>query len=723
MAALVDGGNYKSTSHTSGHAAAARSTPIHAPERPVATPLEHAADKRRDAVAQAQTAHRDLDKLHSMRPNPAIRAELNEARQQAAQRDRAAAEAVAKESRIAHETLSPSMAERYDQDVAAEYRGDKHATDLVQRAQAAPKVTADQASDDIVKRETHEDCTISVPFVGGINCRQDVNGEAVGKEIAATAKTDPVRAQEMLDKALGQAPDAGDRREIARGVTENLSGEELRKAASTPAGRAMLDRAKTELAAGGAPNDSENKAITRIETAIKADALSKDPAFKKLDAATQKQTLDQIARHDGDAAAVDNVVALAKSSGFQSASPAVRAQALKALDAHAGDKIYREGLDKLLANPDFAKLNPAQQADAIQAFNDFASREAYTGKEGSWFFNVGAKSVSDADKRKVLDNVISVVTSKGFHDVAPEARQAMLGALERHATDAGFTGRLVTLVNDTGFLALNNKGKEVELLKNYGKDEHFAAGVDTVVASGAYTALGGADRAKVLDDVTRLVKTDGYKDTGNDHKQEMVEAFGDISSYSAAHADRVSIRNSIDRVLSGEIKLSVYQEAAAGGYIKLGYATEDGIFLNTHADARGPGSVEANADTLVHEVNHFVNGNTDAGTADRFLDEYRAAVVGQEARLGRSLTADEQRAIVDNLVDGNNAAYSHLHDLYNNDATFKEFIDDLRVTLDGNFDPAVNAAPAPVSPEQARHRLIDAGITSDYLEKAGDLDN
>jgi hypothetical protein len=726
--AYVDGGTQRSSPVSDTRTADAGRTAADVAERSAKTPLETAAADRSDKVAQAQTARRQVEQLESMRPSPMQRTELNEARQQATRADRAATDAVTQESRIAHETLSPTMAERYEQDVVAEYRGDANATRLVEQAQAAPKLAADQAADDLVKRQTSEDCSVNLPLVGGINCRQDVNGGAVGKEIAAVAKTDPVRAQEMLDQALAAVPDAGDKREVAKGLTDNLSTEELRNLAATPAGRAMLDSAAKELRNDGSPNEGEIKALSRIDSATKASDLAKDPNFKKLDAATQRQVLDQIAKHETDAAAVDNIVALAKSAGFQTATPATRAGLLKALDQHPGDKIFRQGLEKLAADPNFAKLTPAQQADAIKAFEEVAASEAYKGKEGSWFFNMGAKSVSDADKRKVLDNAINVVTAKGFHDVGPESRKAMLDAFGQHATDAAYTGRLANLVNDAGFMALNDKTKEVDLLKAYGKDEQFAAGVDAVIAKSAYTGLAGADRAKVLDDVTRLTKTDSYKDADKAQRQEMVDAFGDIAIFSATHPDRVSIRNSMDRVLNGDIKLHVYRSAPELGadgqtYYSWGYANDKGIYLNTDPTTRSVGGPGEITDTLVHEASHFINGPTSAGTADRFMDEYRSAVLGQEAKLGRTLTPDEQRRIVDNLVDGNNSAYSHLADLYNSDATFKQVIDDLRVTLDGSASGTSTVAPASVTPEQVRQRLLDAGITSDYLNKVPDLDN
>jgi hypothetical protein len=178
------------------------------------------------------------------------------------------------------------------------------------------------------------------------------------------------------------------------------------------------------------------------------------------------------------------------------------------------------------------------------------------------------------------------------------------------------------------------------------------------------------------------------------------------------------------------MKLGLYQRPtfthAGQTFFNWGYADNNGIFLNVHPTVR-PVAQASNEyiDTLVHEANHKLNGITTAGTADRFLDEYRAAVVGQEAALGRTLTPAEQRASVDNLVDGTNPDYAHLANLYNTDAKFKAGVDAIYAALNGTPHPA-HGSPVPaaaVSPEDARARLLAAGNASPYLNTAGNVDN
>jgi hypothetical protein len=398
----------------------------------------------------------------------------------------------------------------------------------------SPAKVADQKAQQLIDAHQQDQCAVSLPGVGGIGCHKDTDGVAVGRDIAAIAKTDPAQARMVLDKTQAKTPDAAERREVARGVVEGLSHEQARDLAASANGKATLDSARAELAAD-AGDKANQAAITRIDSALKAAELKNSAEFKNLDPATQKSALDQISQQQADPAAVDNTIALVKSPGFQAASPATRGELLSAQKQLAQDPIFREGLEKLAADPAFKKLTPDQQANAVRAFTEFAKSETYQGKEGSWFFNWGAKSVSDADKRAILDNVRQVVTSTGFTDVGADSQKAMLEALRSHATDAAFTGRLVKLVNDAGFIGLNDGNKEAKLLENYGKDDAFARGIDKLTADTTYSGLDAAQKARVLGDMTRLADTEAFKKSNAADKQAMIELVADISAKNPAN--------------------------------------------------------------------------------------------------------------------------------------------------------------------------------------------
>lgn len=572
---------------------------------------------------------------------------------------------------------------------------------------------------DLIKAHQQEVC---LPI--GNYCRTSTDGEAIGRDIGALALREPARAREVFAQALVQAPTADDRREIARGLGQSMPQGLLATLAGNADARAMLEAARGEL-----KHHAGDWAATQIDAALKTVDLKGSAEFGKLDAASQQRVLGTIGYPGASTATIDNVIALAKSGGFQAASPPTRKALLDALAERPNDPIFREALQNIARDPAFAKLTLPQQKAALEALVDATREESYRGR-APVMFDFGGKVVSDADKRQVLANVQKLVASEGFHEVGSWSQRAMLGALDAHATDAAFAGRLVKLVNDPGFRALNDTAKETQLVHKVDDDKSFAAGLDALIGSPRYTALGGAERAKVLADTARLTETKSFKDAKAADRQTMVEIVGDISAQSAARPGDALLRNTLDQVLDGKIKLGLYEREPikSGGqtFYNWGKANDDGIFLNTHKDVRAA-AVAANryVDTLAHEANHKLNGSTKAGTADRFVDEYRAALVGREAALGRKLTPAEQKRALDNLVDGTNPDYAHLADLYAKDAKFKAAVDGMTATLQGSTDAKTGAvtAPASIEPEDARKRLLDAGLSSDYLKKAGNLDN
>ena len=598
--------------------------------------------------------------------------------------------------------------------------------DLTARTTVAPPPpTPDKQAQDLIDAHQQDECAVSLPVVGGVSCHKDTDGEAVGRDIAALALRDPAKARAVFDKVMEKTPDAGERREVARGLGQALPQDLLRRLGENADGHAMLDKARSELKV-----DPNEWASTQIDTALKTADVENTEEFKALDPATQKSLLAYLGLPMTRPATVDNLIALAKSAGFQAASPATRSELLAAMTRHGNDPIFREGLQNLSRDPAFRRLTPDQQATAIRSLSSVAESESYQGKDGSWFFSVGSKSVSDADKKQLLANTEKLVTAQGFQDAGPAAKLAMLDAVKDHAADGAFVGRLANLVNRPGFKALD-AGKQTNLVRTYSDDTAFAQGIDKLATDGKFNALAGGDRAKVLGDMLKLPDTKSYKDANATDRQALVEIVGNISAQSAAAPSNTALRNTLNQVLDDKIKLSFYQRApftnAGHTFYNWGYANSNGIFLNTDPNVRRVATANNQyIDTLTHETNHKLNGTTTAGTADRFLDEYRAAVVGQETALGRKLTPAEQKAAVDNLVDGTNSDYAHLANLYNHDAKFKAGVDAIYTALNGTTDPRTHAVTTPaatVDPEDARQRLRTAGNDSDYLKKAGNLDN
>jgi hypothetical protein len=561
-----------------------------------------------------------------------------------------------------------------------------------------------------------------------IDCHRDTSGEAAGKDVASLALHDPAQARKLFDLLMNALADPVARRGVARAFAQALPHDLLRRLAESTDGRALLEGARAELKSD-LGDDTNEWASAQIDSALKSAALRSDPAFQNLDPATQQDVLARVDYPFAKPEAVDNCIALAKSPAFQAASPPLRKELLAALAQHPADPIFRQGLEGLASNPALARLTPAQQARAIKAFETVAGRASYQGTPGS-LFSIGTKAVSDADKRQILANAQRVVTSPGFQAVGAAAQRAMMDALDEQPASAGHTGRLLKLTDAPGFAALNDAVKQVDLLDAYGSQAPFRDAVDTLVTSGRFTSLHGAQQAQVLADIAKLHETASYTDAKGADRQAMVEIVGDISAQAAANPSNTTLRNTLHQVLDGKVKLAMYQREPFDSHgrtaYNYGFQNDGGIHLNI--DPRVRAHAVANnqyVDTLAHETNHMLNGTTTAGTVDRFLDEYRAAITGMETALGRKLTPAEEKAIVDNLVDGTNSDYSHLADLYNNDAKFKAVVDGMYTTLSGSTDAASGAttAPATIDAEDARARLRSADEDNSYLKKAGNLDN
>lgn len=100
-----------------------------------AHPLQDAAAQRRRAVQQAQDHQQDVVAIAASRPHSMRSKELSNAQQQLANSQTDAAKSMTAELTLARKTLSPSMAERYEQNLLNEYRNDPKAQALLQQVQ------------------------------------------------------------------------------------------------------------------------------------------------------------------------------------------------------------------------------------------------------------------------------------------------------------------------------------------------------------------------------------------------------------------------------------------------------------------------------------------------------------------------------------------------------------------------------------------------------------
>lgn len=342
----------------------------------------------------------------------------------------------------------------------------------------------------------------------------------------------------------------------------------------------------------------------------------------------------------------------------------------------------------------------------------------------------------DGALRNRVDSAIKaadLAKTPEFQKLDKTTQQEILSRIEKNEQNAAAVDNLIGLAKDGNFakLPVDTQKTMLGAFDNRPDDKTFTDALKKLAGKSNFVALSQTDQTKTIDDLNKLAKTESYKGksggflgignktVSDEDKRWMLDNFGNISIYATENPTITSVRNTLDKITSGKVKVELYSEAKdSEGSIGYGYADGDTIHLNTHPDAGDSAEI---IDTTVHEVNHILNGHTEAGTPDRFLDEYNAWVIGTETR-GTPVDAAKSKEILENLVyspGGSydpNGGYTHLHELYNKDEKFRKVIDEVYAGL--NQTP-----PVVTTPEQMRQKLVDAGFESDYLNRTVNSDN
>src|SRR5215470_16946750 len=110
--------------------------------------------------------------------------------------------------------------------------------------------------------------TCEVRFAGGgvtLDCHAF---EAGGRDLAATAVSDPKLARMTFENMLSVLGDADQRRDLARGLAQSLPMSSMSQLAESTDGRALLTRALGELTTDLSRADNR-QAVGQITTALK----------------------------------------------------------------------------------------------------------------------------------------------------------------------------------------------------------------------------------------------------------------------------------------------------------------------------------------------------------------------------------------------------------------------------------------------------------------------
>lgn len=319
-----------------------------------------------------------------------------------------------------------------------------------------------------------------------------------------------------------------------------------------------------------------------------------------------------------------------------------------------------------------------------------------------------------------IDNSIKAADfekSPEFKALSPEVQQEVMSRLDSNQGDNTATDNLLRLARSPEFAGLDAASARSILgaFDTHKGDNDVASGLIRLSGNADFRGLNQTQQSAVIADIDRYVTTDTYQDdTDVADRNYLFDLIAGTSVYSQQHPELTSVRNSLDRVLSNDLTIEAYTAASDPQYAGANGYVADSSTFRMNRDLNSVRPISGQLDTLVHEVNHIVNGETDAGTPERFLDEYGARVVGREAG-GQPFSEAIQRASLDQLTSGG-GSYQHLNDLYNSNADFKAVID--AVYADLNKTP-----PVLTTPEQLRERLLAAGFDSDYMQAPRNLDN
>ena len=310
-----------------------------------------------------------------------------------------------------------------------------------------------------------------------------------------------------------------------------------------------------------------------------------------------------------------------------------------------------------------------------------------------------------------VDTLVKLVKSEGFTSLPAGSQKEILN-------DSEALKNVMALVNSKGFdgLSADTQKAMLNALGSRPKDTIFREALSNLIQNGSFTGLTPAQQVGVIRDLDKFATTSSYNstDVSNADRTWLLQTIGDISIYSAQHPGLVSVRNTLNQLVSGDIRVVTFSEPSKFlRGITLGRANGGTIELNTHPDARR--GIAELAETAVHEVNHILNGETEFKSVDRFIDEYRAWVVGIEAS-GQPIDANTLKGVLDNLGHSKDSAYPQLRDLYLKDEKFRKVIDDAYNGLNKN-------PPELITPEQLRQKLLDAGFDTVYLRTPKNLDN
>lgn len=487
-------------------------------------------------------------------------------------------------------------------------------------------------------------------------------------KIVALAQTDPAAAVKILQSL--QAPSFAMQTEMAAVIAGKLSAADMAKLARTPAGRELLASIEAGMMDGNV-EPSHQSLIDGIRATLLATATSpKERAGILLRQSMQPGAYGGFIDSERLRKAVGDELKRDPATGLQVVHWMMQ-QALPAdarVVAGAALEHLTDGQLKTLALSAGGRtfLENLKEALTLPHYRLPQAVRIDTA--------IRAAKMAEAAQAKVA-------RTPGFADLTEATRTALLEAAARQAGDADFITGLKNLIRDPAFAALGDKG------------------------------------AKVVDRLDRFANTSSYANLTrgtNVAPQAYVEGLriiGRMSIQVEGGSASMTAKNTLDRLVDGRTAMKVIDVPGA--------PAAEGRTSTIHFNvARLEGIDAAQLMALaIHEVNHTLHGPSRAGTAERFLDEYRAYYL-QYRELGGGKPDPAAMQDVFNSLIAEGGDYDHLGRLYVSDARFAAVADEI--------DRGLQAKPPKVmTPEDLRTRLLalPGNETSAYLKTASRMEN
>lgn len=493
-----------------------------------------------------------------------------------------------------------------------------------------------------------------------------------GKNIADLARTDPAAAANLM-QAL-QSPSMAMKAEIAAAIAAQLSPADMQTLAGSPAGRALLRSVESGMLDGHV-EPLHQSYVDRIRDTLLATATSpKERANILLSQAMQPGPYGQLLDADRLKKSIGNELKRDFATGLQVAhwmmQNALPADA-RAVAMGVVDQLSEAQLNALASSSGGRKV--------LESLTEAMQGPLYRSPQEMRI----DKAIKAADAAVAAQAAAQTRVSKtpGFDALMPATRTALLDAAARHAGDPDFIKGLKNLVRDPAFAALGDKG------------------------------------ANVVDKLDRFANTSSYANLergSNVAKNVYVEALrivGKMAIQVESGPTSAAAKNTLDRLVDGRTGMKVIDDADASPAA----ARLNTIDFNV---AKLTGIDGANLVALaIHEVSHTLHGDSRPGTAERFLDEYRAYYLQYKELGGGKPDPVAMQKVFNDLVSAD-GPYAHLGRLYVTDERFGAVADEI--------DRGLQAKPPKVmTPEELRGKLlaIPGNERSGYLNTASRMEN